>query len=295
MPPDLILTTQHYKPVSHSQMVMRSFLRNRSALLGLLILATFVILALLAPWIAPYDPAIIDLAGRLAGPSPQHWLGTDELGRDILTRILIGSRITLVITMLAVLLALVAGGVMGVIAGLFGGTTDFITSMFIDLLMTMPGFLLAIGIVSVLGVGTRNVILAVGIASIPAFARIARGSTMAVKALPYVMAAKALGVSRTSIMLHHIAPNIASPLTVQTSLRLATAILTASSLSFLGLGTQPPTPEWGAMLSTGRNFLNSAPLLVLFPGVAILLVTLSFNLIGDGLRDAIDPHVRGRP
>lgn len=277
---------------SYLEMVVRQFVRNRAAVLGLVITLIFMLTALLAPYIAPYGPAEIDLANRLQGPSAEHWLGTDELGRDMFSRIVLGSRITLLITAGAVGLAVVVGTLMGLLAGYYGGRVDTVISRAIDVLMAMPGFLLAIAIIAALGVGTTNVVVAVGVFSIPTFARIARGSTLTVRTRDYIFAARALGVNDARIMLRHIAPNILPPLIVQITLRLATAILSAASLSFLGLGPQPPTPEWGAMLSMGRNYISSGPLLVLFPGAAILLVSLSFNLMGDGLRDALDPRLK---
>ncbi len=296
--PELAVSPSRAAPIisarseSYLAMVGRQFVRNKAAVVGLVLIALFLTTALLAPYIAPYDPAVIDLKSRLEGPSRQHWLGTDELGRDVFSRIIIGARITLVITMGAVGLALAIGSFMGLVAGFYRGRVDTLVSRIIDVLMAMPGFLLAIAIIATLGVGTTNVILAVGIYSIPAFARIARGSTLAAREQDYILAARALGASSRRIMLRHIVPNIVPPLIVQATLRLATAILSASSLSFLGLGPQPPTPEWGAMLSTARNFFTSAPMLVVFPGLAILLVALGFNLMGDGLRDSLDPHLR---
>ncbi len=286
----LPVTVPAQKVDTYLQLVVRQFIRNRAAVVGMFIITLFTIMAIFGPSIAPYDTAAIDLGARLQGPSAEHWLGTDELGRDMASRIIIGSRITLLITTFAVTLALIIGALLGILAGYYGRLTDSVISRFIDLLMTLPGFLLAVAIIAILGVGTLNVILAVGIYSIPTFARIARGSTLAVKNEVYVLAAINLGATQTRIMLHHIGPNILAPLIVQTTLRLATAILTASSLSFLGLGPQPPTPEWGAMLAAGRNFITTAPSLVLYPGLAIFLVALSFNLIGDGLRDALDPR-----
>lgn len=284
------------KPASTSAsywtIVRRQFVRNRAAVVGLFLILLFVIAAVAAPFVAPYDPAAISPANSLQGPSAAHWLGTDELGRDVLTRILLGARITLLITIGAVALALVFGTSLGLIAGFYGAKVDTLIMRAVDVLMSMPGFLLAIGIIAALGVGTTNVILAVGVYSIPAFARIARGSTLSAKAEEYVTAARAMGGTNRRIILHHLLPNIMPPLIVQTSLRLATAILMASGLSFLGLGPQPPTPEWGAMLSAGRDYMTSAPLLVAFPGLAILLVTLSFNLVGDGLRDSLDPRLK---
>jgi peptide/nickel transport system permease protein len=282
------------KPTSSSYwaIVRRQFVRNHAAVAGLLIILLFVLAALAAPIVAPYDPNVIAPARSLQGPSAAHWMGTDELGRDVLTRILFGARITLLITVAAVALALVVGTLMGLIAGFYGGKVDTLIMRCVDVLMSMPGFLLAIGIIAALGVGTTNVILAVGIYSIPAFARVARGSALSAKAEEYVTAARAIGVTSAGIIRRHLLPNVMPPLIVQTSLRLATAILTASGLSFLGMGPQPPTPEWGAMLSAGQDYLTSAPLLVAFPGLAILVVTLSFNLLGDGLRDSLDPRLK---
>lgn len=277
---------------SYWSIVRRQFVRNRAAVVGLLLIFLFVLAALAAPYMAPYDPNAIAPARSLQGPSAAHWLGTDELGRDVLTRILFGARITLLITVAAVALALVIGTVLGLSAGYYGGKVDTVIMRGVDVLMSMPGFLLAIGIIAALGVGTTNVILAVGIYSIPAFIRVARGSTLSAKGEEYVTAARAIGASGGRIISRHLLPNVMPPLIVQTSLRLATAILTASGLSFLGLGPQPPTPEWGAMLSAGQDYVNSSPLLVAFPGLAILIVTLSFNLLGDGLRDALDPRLK---
>jgi len=274
------------------QIVIRQFLRHRAAVLGLIVVSLFFLTAVFAKQLTPYSPIVINLSGRLEPPSAEHWLGTDELGRDILSRLIVGSRTTLLITAGAVGVALPVGAALGLVAGYLGGRIDVILSRVIDVLMALPGFLLAIGIIAALGVGTANVAIAVGIYAIPALARIARGSTLVVKAEEYMLAATATGAGHTRIMLRHIAPNILPPLIVQTTLLFATAMLTASSLSFLGLGPQPPTPEWGAMLSTARNFITSAPLLITFPGLAILLVALSFNLMGDGLRDALDPRLR---
>ena len=277
---------------SHFATVRRQFVRNRAAVVGLVLIAAFIATALFAPLIAPYDPNAIAPAKSLQGPSAAHLLGTDQLGRDVLSRILLGAQITLVITLAAVSLALLLGATAGLVAGFYGGAVDTFIMRCVDVLMSMPGFLLAIGIIAALGVGTTNVILAVGIYSIPTFARIARASTLSTRSEEYITAARAIGVSNGGIMLRHVLPNIMPPLMVQTSLRMATAILTASGLSFLGLGPQPPTPEWGAMLSGGRDYMTSAPLLVAIPGLAILVVTLSFNLLGDGLRDALDPKLK---
>lgn len=270
---------------------LRRFRRSKTAEVGFVIIAVFMVMAIIAPLIAPYDPKAFSLGDALQRSSFNHLLGTDELGRDMLSRLLWGSRLTLVITVGAVLIALVIGAIAGVYAGFRGGWSDMIIMRGIDMLLAMPTFLLAIAIVAALGPGTVNVIIAVGVASVSAFARIAHGSAVSVKEEVYVLSARCLGASDWHIMLRYMLPNVFPPLLVQTTLRLATAILTASGLSFLGLGPQPPTPEWGAMLSTGRSYLTSNPQLTIIPGVAILLVAIGFNLLGDGLRDALDPRL----
>jgi peptide/nickel transport system permease protein len=279
-------------PFTFSSAVVRQFKRSRAAVAGLLLIVVFLLTAVLAPLVAPHDPTAFSLGQQLAAPSLRYPLGTDELGRDILSRLLWGARITLLITLGAVALALVVGTVLGILAGYQGAWSDTVIMRVMDILLAMPGFLLAIAIIAALGVGTLNVIIAVGVYSIPGFARVARGSTLSIKQQDYVLAARALGAPDGRIMWRHVLPNVTPPLLVQTTLRLATAILTASGLSFLGLGPQPPTPEWGAMLSTGRNYITSSPQLATIPGLAILLVTFGFNLLGDGLRDALDPRLK---
>ncbi len=282
----------HFRQRASVSPIWRAFRRSRSATIGLAIITIFLLTALLAPLLAPHNPTAFSLGDQLLPASVAHPLGTDELGRDTLSRLIWGSRITLLMTVGAVLLALVTGASLGIVAGFRGGWADTAIMRCMDVLLAMPTFLLAVAIIAALGAGTVNVILAVGIGSMPTFARIARGSTISVKQEDYVTAVRAVGASTNRIMWRHILPNVASALLVQTTLRLATAILTASGLSFLGLGPQPPTPEWGAMLSTGRNYLTSSPQLAAIPGVAILLVTIGFNLLGDGLRDALDPRLK---
>jgi peptide/nickel transport system permease protein len=272
--------------------VWRALRRNRAALIGLVIISLFLLIALLAPLVSPGNPDAFSLGDQLSSPSVAHLLGTDELGRDTLSRLIWGSRITLLMTLGAVVLALVSGASLGIVAGFRGGWADTLIMRCMDVLLALPTFLLAVAIIAALGVGTTNVILAVGISSMPMFARIARGSTISVKQEEYVMAVRAVGASTNRIMWRHILPNVTSALLVQTTLRLATAILTASGLSFLGLGPQPPTAEWGAMLSAGRNYITSSPQLATIPGLAILFVTIGFNLLGDGLRDALDPRLK---
>jgi peptide/nickel transport system permease protein len=272
--------------------VWRAFRRSRAAIIGLVIIGVFLLTAVFAPLIAPHNPTAFSLGDQLLPASVTHPLGTDELGRDVLSRLIWGSRITLLMTLGAVLLALVTGAFLGIVAGYRGGWVDTAIMRCIDVLLAIPTFLLAVAIIAALGASTVNVILAVGIGSMPAFARIARGSTISVKQEDYVTAVRSVGASSNRIMWRHILPNVSSALLVQTTLRLATAVLTASGLSFLGLGPQPPTPEWGAMLSTGRTYLTSSPQLATIPGIAILLVTIGFNLLGDGLRDALDPRLK---
>lgn len=277
--------------ISGRQRFIRRFRRSKTAQVGLVIIVITVAMAILAPLVAPYSPIKFNLGEALQSPSLNHVLGTDELGRDMLSRLLWGSRLTLLITAGAVLIALVIGAALGIFAGFRGGWIDMLIMRFVDILLAMPTFLLAIAIVAALGPGTTNVIIAVGVASISAFARIAHGSALSVREEVYVEAARSAGAQDWRIMLHHMLPNVFPPLLVQTTLRLATAILTESGLSFLGLGPQPPTPEWGAMLSSGRTYLTSNPQLTIIPGVAILLVAIGFNLLGDGLRDALDPRL----
>jgi peptide/nickel transport system permease protein len=272
--------------------VVRQFRRSRAAVVGLGLTLLFLLTSALAPLIAPYDPIALGLGQQLQPPSLVHPLGTDELGRDMLSRLLWGARYTLLITVGAVALAVVIGSGLGVYAGYRGGLSDTLIMRAMDVLLAMPGFLLAIAIIAALGAGMTNVIIAVGVHAIPGFSRVARGATLSVREQEYVQASRVVGSRDARIMWRHVLPNVTAPLLVQTTLQLATSILTASGLSFLGLGPQPPTPEWGAMLSTGRTYVTSNPQLATIPGLAILLVALGFNLLGDGLRDALDPRLR---
>jgi peptide/nickel transport system permease protein len=281
-----------FREDSQRRRVFRSLSRNVGALVGLAIVILCLLLALVGPLLTSYDPVEMSLSDAYLAPSLAHPLGSDELGRDTLTRLLHGSRITLLITLGAVALSLVFGGGLGLVAGFYGGQVDNLSMRALDILMAMPGFLLAIAVIAALGPGTVNLIIAVAAVSIPPFARIARAATLTVRTQDYILAARACGAPNRRLMLSHVLPNITSPLIVQTSLRMATAILTASGLSFLGLGPAAPTPEWGAMLSTGRKFITSHAELATYPGLAILLVTIGFNLLGDGLRDALDPRMR---
>lgn len=267
--------------------------KNKTAMVGLGILIVYAIILLLGPWLAPYDPYEIDLANKLQSPSMDHLMGTDDKGRDILSRILSGAYLTMGVGIFAVVFGGSLGIILGLVAGYYGGIIDSIISRIIDVMLAFPGILLALAIVSALGTSLINVTLAVGFFSVPMFARIVRGSTMEVKKLEYIDAVRTLGANDLIIIVRHILPNILSPIIIQASMRLATAILSAAGLSFLGLGAQPPSPEWGAMLSTGRDFLFNAPHIALFPGLMISMLVLGLNLLGDGLRDALDPRMKG--
>ncbi|MBM7570046.1 nickel transporter permease [Aquibacillus albus] len=266
--------------------------KNKLALVGGIIVLFYMLLALTASLIAPHDPYEIDLLNKLQQPSMEHWLGTDDKGRDVLSRLLYGAQLSLGVGFASLFLGAFFGIILGIVAGYYGKWIDTIIMRFIDILLAFPGILLALAIVAALGSSLINVTIAVGIFTIPVFARIVRGSTLSVKKLEYIDAVRSLGANDITIIFKHILPNILSPIIVQGTLRLATVILTTSALSFLGLGAQPPLPEWGAMLSNGRDFLFSAPYLTIFPGLAIATLVLGFNLFGDGLRDALDPRLK---
>lgn len=270
----------------------RKFKKQKMALAAGIFVAVLFVLGVIGPYIAPYGAAEFDYDHILEGPSVQHWAGTDAYGRDIFSRIIIGTRISLFISILSVLLGAVGGTVLGLISGYYGKWLDNIIMRFCDILFAFPGILLAIGIIAILGPGLGNVIIAISVFSVPMFARIVRSSTLAVKSTVYVEATRSIGAKHRRIIWKHIFPGTVSAIIVNFTMRLGTAILTAASLSFLGLGAQPPSPEWGAMLSGGRDYLNTAPHVTFFPGVAIFLTVLAFNLFGDGLRDALDPKIK---
>lgn len=268
-------------------------LRDRISTAAGVILLVVVLAAVFAPLLTSNDPEQAQSGARLLSPSMDNWLGTDELGRDILSRILYGGRISLTIGFLAVGLGLAIGGTLGLLAAYFSKVDNVIMRL-MDVLLSLPGILLAIAIVAALGPGVYEVMIAVGIGSIPVFARITRSSVLGVRAEVYVEAAQAVGASDWRIIGTHILPNSFAPVLVYATLQLATAILSASILSFLGLGPQPPTPEWGAMVAAGRRYMTDTPHVVLVPGFAIFIVILCFNVLGDGLRDALDPSLRER-
>jgi peptide/nickel transport system permease protein len=278
------------EPVESGSRVLTRLRRNRVALTGGLVVGGFILMALVGPLLAPYDPLAVDLLQNLEGPSVAHPFGTDEVGRDILSRIVHGARTSLFIAVTGVAIALLAGVAIGQAAGYYGGLLDTLAMRLIDVMLAFPSILLAIVILSMLGPGLHSTIIAIGISSIPSFARLARASTLAEKQRDYVDAARALGATSQRILVAHILPNIAAAIIVQASLRMSTMILTAAGLSFIGLGVQPPTPEWGVMISQARAYLQESPHAILFPGLAVVAVVLGFNLFGDGLRDALDPR-----
>jgi len=267
-------------------------LRNRMAGLGLLTMTGVVLLALLAPYVSPYPPSQQDLFNRLHAPTREHILGTDELGRDILSRLAYGARISLTIGILGTLGGMIVGVALGMFSGYYGGWLDNVMMRIVDIMMSFPGVLLAILIVSVLGPSTYNLVVALAIWRIPTFARVSRSSVLSLKETEFVEAAHSLGATMPRVVVRHLLINSLSPIVVYGTLSVATSILAAAGLSFLGLGVQPPTPEWGLMVSTGRQYLRDAFHVIMFPGMAIFITVLSINFIGDALRDVLDPRLR---
>ncbi len=287
-----VLGERYRKPTSLWQDALRRLLRNKLAVVGMVILAAFLLSAIFAPWLAPYDPVKQELVKRRQPPSREHLLGLDEVGRDILSRIIFGARTSLQVGVGSVSFAIVIGALTGAVSGYLGGWVDNLVMRLMDILLAFPSMLLAIAIVSILGPGLMNMLYAIAIVSIPQYARIVRASVLSVKEQDYILAARAIGCPPSHILFRNVLPNCLTPLIVQATLGIATAILDAAGLSFLGLGAQPPTPEWGAMLGRGRGSVFTAPHIVFFPGLAIMLTVLGFNLLGDGLRDALDVRLR---
>ncbi|MFC4183728.1 nickel transporter permease [Saccharococcus thermophilus] len=270
----------------------RQFRKNKIALVGLGIVVFFILLAIFAPLLAPYDFKDQNLAERLQPPSSKHLFGTDDFGRDIFSRVLYGARISLWVGFFSVLGSVIAGSLLGIIAGYYGRWIDGIISRLFDIMLAFPSILLAIGIVAVLGPSLQNALIAIAVINIPNFGRLIRSRVLSIKQEEYIMAAKAIGMSDMRILFHHILPNSMAPIIVQGTLAIATAIIEAAALGFLGLGAQPPNPEWGKMLADSKDFLTQAPWTMIFPGLAIMLTVLGFNLMGDGLRDALDPRMK---
>lgn len=282
------------KKRSQFEEVWRRLKKNKMAMIGLAIVVLLVVMAIFADFLFDYNDVVIkqNTAIRLQGPSSEHWLGTDEFGRDILARLVHGARISLMVGVVAVAIALTIGGTLGAISGFYGGKIDMVISRLMDILLAVPSLLLSITIVSALGPSILNLMIAIAVSSVPGYARIVRSSVMTVRDSEFVEAARAIGANDAQIIASHIIPNCMAPIIVQVSLKVASAILSTSGLSFLGLGVKAPTPEWGSMLSGGRAYLRNAPHLTFFPGVMIMITILSLNLLGDGLRDALDPKLK---
>ncbi|HEX7786335.1 MAG TPA: ABC transporter permease [Methylomirabilota bacterium] len=270
----------------------RRFARNPGALFGLAVFLAIVAMAVLAPVLAPYDPIAQGVGQPLEGPSAAHWAGTDSFGRDIWSRIIYGSRVALIVGIVAVLLAMVIGVTLGLVSGYYGGWIDVVIMRIMDGLFAFPIIILAIAMMAVMGFGVRNVIIAVAVGFIAPFARVTRGDVLAVKEEPYIEAARLAGVGSLAIIFQHVLPNVMAPIIVQGALRVSGAIITEAGLSFLGLGPPPPTPAWGRMIAEGQTFIVMAPHISTFPGVALMLAIVALNLLGDGLRDTLDPRMR---
>ena len=277
---------------SPARRAWRRLVRHKGAMLGLAVIAIFILLAVFAPMIVPYDPIAASWSLVRKAPSAQHWFGTDELGRDVLARVVFGARASLLAGLISVSIALAIGVPLGLVAGYRGGFIDALISRITDAMLACPFLILAIALAAFLGPSLGNAMIAIGVSATPIFIRLTRGQVMSVKVEDYVEAARAMGNPRWRIALVHILPNILPALLVQATLSIAAAIIAEAALSFLGLGQQPPAPSWGSMLNAAQRFLTSAPWTAIWPGLAIFLVVLSFNLVGDGLRDALDPKSR---
>ena len=277
---------------SPARRAWRRLVRHKGAMLGLAVIAIFILLAVFAPMIVPYDPIAASWSLVRKAPSAQHWFGTDELGRDVLARVVFGARASLLAGLISVSIALAIGVPLGLVAGYRGGFIDALISRITDAMLACPFLILAIALAAFLRPSLGNAMIAIGVSATPIFIRLTRGQVMSVKVEDYVEAARAMGNPRWRIALVHILPNILPALLVQATLSIAAAIIAEAALSFLGLGQQPPAPSWGSMLNAAQRFLTSAPWMAIWPGLAIFLVVLSFNLVGDGLRDALDPKSR---
>ena len=273
-------------------MTWKRLAKNKLAVAGLIVLIITALLAVFAPIAAPYGYEEQDLFNTLAGPSREHWLGPDNLGRDMLSRLIYGGRNSLTLGLISVALAAALGVILGAVSGYYGGKVDMVIMRLLDVLQAVPAILLAIAISATLGPGYMNCILALTISQIPGFTRMTRASCLNVQGMEYVEAARSINARERRIIFKHVLPNAISPIIVQATMSVATAILTSASLSFIGLGVQPPQAEWGAMLSAGRSYIRSNPHVIIYPGITIMIVVLSLNLLGDGLRDALDPRLK---
>jgi peptide/nickel transport system permease protein len=287
-----IPATRYARSQGQLAIVLRQLRRNPSAIIGGILVLLLIVIALAAPIIAPYDPLDQNFRDALVGPSSEHWFGTDDVGRDLLSRVIYGARISLRVGLVSVAIGGGIGLLLGIIAGFYLGLTDNVIMRLMDVLLAFPGLLLALAIVAVLGPGLFNVMIAVGIGNIPVYTRLARATTLTIRERDYVTAAKAVGCSDLRMMWRYILPNAIPPVIVLATLGVAGAILTAASLSFIGVGAQPPTPEWGAILTLARQYIQKAWWFTVFPGLAIMLTVLAINMVGDALRDALDPRLR---
>jgi peptide/nickel transport system permease protein len=279
-------------PASPWRRALRKLMQRRAAVVGLLIVMVFIALALFAPWIAPHDPVATSWGAIRKGPSAAHWFGTDDIGRDVLSRVIWGTRASLLAGVVSVSISLLLGVPIGLAAGFVGGVTDGLISRVTDAFLACPFLILAIALAAFLGPSLTNAMIAIGVSATPIFVRLTRAQVINVKVEDYVEAARALGNPRWRIALRHVLPNVTAPLIVQATLAIAAAVIAEASLSFLGLGQQPPDPSWGSMLNTAKNYVDQAPWMAVWPGLAIFLLVLAFNLVGDGLRDALDPRQR---
>jgi peptide/nickel transport system permease protein len=271
---------------------LRRLMRNPMAMIGLFIVFLFIFVALAADWISPHDYDLANFIVARQGPSAEHWLGNDELGRDMLSRLFHGARISLMIGVMSVAIGVTFGSFLGIVSGYFGGPTDLIVMRLIDIMLAFPSILLAIMMVAFLGPSLQNAMIAIGVLSIPTYVRLVRSSTLSYKQEVFIEASRALGSNHLMIIVRHILPNVLAPIVVQSTLQVAAAIQAAAALGFLGLGAPPDVPEWGNMLQKGRTYIFSAPHIVVFPGLATMFVVLGFSLLGDGLRDALDPRLK---
>ena len=280
------------RELSPGQRAWRRFLRRRGAMVGLAIVLFFLIVAAGAAWIAPFDPIATSWSAVRKAPSGSHWFGTDELGRDVLSRVVWGARASLLAGLVSVSISMALGVPVGLLAGYLGRWADGVISRLTDAMLAVPFLILAIALAAFLGPSLTNAMIAIGVSATPVFIRLTRAQVLAVKVEDYVEAARAVGNSHWRIALRHVLPNVLPPLIVQSTLAIAAAIIAEASLSFLGLGQQPPAPSWGSMLNTAKNYVDNAPWMAIWPGLSIFLLVLSFNLLGDGLRDALDPRHR---
>jgi peptide/nickel transport system permease protein len=278
------------RELTPAQRALRRLARRRGAMVGLGFVVFFVLLALFAPWVAPHDPLATSWSAVRQAPSAQHLFGTDEIGRDVLSRVIWGTRASLLAGLVSVCISLALGVPVGLAAGYLGGWVDALISRITDAMLACPFLILAIALAAFLGPSLTNAMIAIGISATPIFVRLTRAQVLAVKVEDYVEAARAVGNSHLRIALRHILPNVVAPLIVQATLAIAAAVIAEASLSFLGLGQQPPAPSWGSMLNTAKNYIDNAPWMSVWPGLSIFLLVLSFNLLGDGLRDAFDPR-----